>query len=137
MSLSFYLFFCTYLFFFVLISSLITIFCPSCTSSSSFYGNFSFFLSRSRSNTSLHKHLLLLFPLMVKSLIHHSTNLHHKNHKNQNPQAWTPLTHKHRSHSPAPIHKHQNPFPSTHKHRSLSSTPIHKHPDPFPSTNEL
>ena len=51
MSLSFYLFFCTYhFFFFVLISSLRPIFCPSSTSSSSFHGNLSFFLSRSQSD---------------------------------------------------------------------------------------
>ena len=73
-----------------------------------------------------------------------STNLHHKNHKNQNPphknqnpQARTPLTHKHRSLPLAPIHKYQNPFLSTHKHRSPPPTLIHKHIDPFSSTHKL
>ena len=72
--------FCPYLFifsfvliffFFILISSLIPIFCPSSTSSSSsLTRNFYFFLSRSQSITSFHKHLFL-FPLMVKPFIHH------------------------------------------------------------------
>ena len=61
----------------------------------------------------------------------------HQHHKNQNPQARTLSTHKHWSPLPAPIHKHQNPFPSTHKHLSLPPTSIHKHLDPFPSTHEL
>ena len=59
-------------------------------------------------------------------------NLHHKNHKNQNPQVRTPSTHKHRSPLPAPTHKHQNPFPLTHKHWSPPPTPIHKHLDSRP-----
>ena len=129
MFLSFYLFFCTDLFFFVLISSLRLIFCPSSTSSS-FHSNFSFFLSRSWldhlppqvSSSSFSSHCQTTYPPQAPISTIRTTRI---------------KTHKHRSPQPAPIHKYQNLFLSTHKHWSSLPTLIHKHPDPFPSTHEL
>ena len=126
MSLSFYLFFCTYhFFFFVLISSLRPIFCPSSTSSTSFHSNFSFFLSRSQSDhlpsqasfSSFSSIGQITYPPQAPISTTRTTRIKpHKNHKNQNPQAQNLSTHKHRSSPLASIHKHQNPFPLTHKH---------------------
>ena len=98
--------------------------------------NSSFFLS-SRSNhlppqassSSFTSHGQIIYP--PQAPISTTRIKTHQHHKNQNPQARTPLIHKHRSPPPTSIHKHQNPFLSTHKHRSLPPTPIHKHLDPF------
>ena len=127
MSLSFYLFFCTYSFFFILISSF-----RDLDQSLSFYifllpfmVNSSFFLSRSWSNhlppqassSSFSSHGQIIYPPQAPiSTIRTIRIKTHQHHKNQNPQAWTPSTHKHQSLPLAPIHKHQNPFLLTHKH---------------------
>ena len=144
MSLSFYRFFCTYLFYnpLYLCSYLISQrLRPSVVLlqllSSSFHSKLlllPFLTVKSPPSTSI---FFFLYLSWSNNLYTTSTNLHHKNHKNQNPQAWTSLTHKHWSLPLASIHKHKNPFPSTHKHQSPPPTLIHKHPDPFLSTHEL
>ena len=103
MFLSFYLFFCTYLFFFVLISSLRLIFCPSSTSSS-FHSNFSFFLSRSWldhlppqvSSSSFSFHGQIIYPPQAPISTTRTTRI--KTHKHglrrptsTNPQALKPI----------------------------------------------
>ena len=117
MSQSFYLFFCTYLFYFVLISSLRPIFCPSSTSSSSFHGNFSFFLSRSQSDhllpqassSSFSSHGQITYPPQVPISTTRTTRI--KSHKHG--LRWPTSTDLRRQHWSTSI--------QTHFHRLMNS----------------
>ena len=148
MFLSFYLFFCTYLFFFVLISSRIPIFCPSSISSSSFHSNFSFFLSRSQSDhlppqassSSFSSHGQITYPPQAPISTIRTTRIKTHKHGLRRPTS-NDLHHQHRStsiktHSRQPTstdlcHQRQPPSIQTHFHQHTNSdltppTPIHQ-----------
>ena len=77
--------------------------------------------------TSLHKHLLLLFPLMVKSLIHPKHQSPPQEPQESNPTRTTRIkTHKRGLRRPISIdlrYQHRSTSIKTHSHRPTSTDP--------------